>query len=246
MNVLIVDDEQLARQRLRHMLSGMGENIVGEAATGEQALQQTQNSSPDVILMDIRMPGMDGLEAAGYINQMDNPPAIIFTTAYSDHALEAFETHAIDYLLKPIKQERLANAISAAKRLTRAQIQRLRGQDEVLEQARTKICVKSRGSLELVPIEEIIYFKADQKYVTLKTDDHEYLIEESLKALELEFNSRFVRIHRNALVSENHIAGLSKNEAGHQCILLCDTDDALEISRRHLPDIRKKLKSLSS
>jgi len=131
MNVLIVDDEQLARQRLRHMLSGMGEQVVGEAATGEQALQQTMNSSPDLVLMDIRMPGMDGLEAAGYINQMDNPPAIIFTTAYTDHALAAFEAHAVDYLLKPIKQDSLANAINAAKRLTRAQIQRLRS-DEVI------------------------------------------------------------------------------------------------------------------
>jgi len=244
MNVLIVDDEQLARQRLRHMLSGMGEHVIGEAATGEQALQQTQNSSPDLVLMDIRMPGMDGLEAAGYINQMDNPPAIIFTTAYSDHALQAFETHAIDYLLKPIKQDRLANAINAAKRLTRIQIQRLRNDEE--GEARSRICVKSRGALELVPIEEIIYFKADQKYVTLKTDDHEYLIEESLKTLEEEFANRFVRIHRNALVSEKHIVGLSKNETGHQCIVLNDTDDALEISRRHLPTIRKKLKSMSS
>jgi len=244
MNVLIVDDEQLARQRLRHMLSGMGEHVIGEAATGEQALQQTQHASPDVILMDIRMPGMDGLEAAGYINQMDNPPAIIFTTAYSDHALQAFETHAIDYLLKPIKRDRLAYAISAAKRLTRVQIQRLRNED--MDDRRSRICVKSRGSLELVPIEEIIYFKADQKYVTLKTDDHEYLIEESLIALEQEFANRFVRIHRNALVSENHIAGLSKNETGHQCILLDDTDDVLEISRRHLPTIRKKLKNLSN
>jgi len=244
MNVLIVDDEQLARQRLRHMLSGMGEHVIGEAATGEQALQQTQHASPDVILMDIRMPGMDGLEAAGYINQMDNPPAIIFTTAYSDHALQAFETHAIDYLLKPIKRDRLAYAISAAKRLTRVQIQRLRNED--MDDSRSRICVKSRGSLELVPIEEIIYFKADQKYVTLKTDDHEYLIEESLIALEQEFANRFVRIHRNALVSENHIAGLSKNETGHQCILLDDTDDVLEISRRHLPTIRKKLKNLSN
>ena len=244
MNVLIVDDEQLARQRLRHMLSGMGEHVVGEAANGEQALQQTQNASPDVVLLDIRMPGMDGLEAAGYINQMENPPAIIFTTAYTDHALRAFETHAVDYLLKPIKQDRLASAISAAKRLTRAQIEQLRIDDT--NEARSKICVKSRGSLELVPIEEIIYFKADQKYVTLKTDDHEYLIEESLKALEAEFANRFVRIHRNALVSENHIVGLSRNDTGHQCIVLDDTDDVLEVSRRHLPTIRKKLKNLSS
>ncbi|UCB54171.1 MAG: response regulator transcription factor [Thiotrichales bacterium] len=244
MNVLIVDDEQLARQRLRHMLSGMGEQVVGEAATGEQALQQTMNASPDLVLMDIRMPGMDGLTAAGYINQMDNPPAIIFTTAYSDHALKAFEAHAVDYLLKPIRQDSLASAINAAKRLTRAQIQRLRTDDE--NDSRDKICVKSRGSLELVPIDEVIYFKADQKYVTLKTDDHEYLIEESLKALEQEFAHRFVRIHRNALVSQHRITGISKNGDGHQCIVLNDTDDILEISRRHLPTIRKRLKNMSN
>ena len=244
MNVLIVDDEQLARQRLRHMLSGMGEQVVGEAATGEQALQQTMNSSPDLVLMDIRMPGMDGLTAAGYINQMDNPPAIIFTTAYSDHALKAFEAHAVDYLLKPIRQDSLADAINAAKRLTRAQIQRLRTDEE--NDSRDTICVKSRGSLELVPIDEVVYFKADQKYVTLKTDDHEYLIEESLKALEQEFAHRFVRIHRNALVSERRITGISKNGDGHQCIVLNDTDDILEISRRHLPSIRKRLKGVGN
>ena len=106
--------------------------------------------------------------------------------------------------------------------------------------------MKKRGELELIPIEDIVYFKADQKYVTLRTEDHEYLIEESLKALEQEFAHRFVRIHRNALVSEYHISGISKNEDGHQCIVLNDTDDILEISRRHLPSIRRKLKNMSN
>jgi len=244
MNVLIVDDEQLARQRLRHMLSGMGEHVVGEATNGEQALQQSLHANPDLVLMDIRMPGMDGLEAAGYINQLDNPPAIIFTTAYSDHALKAFETHAVDYLLKPIKQDRLATAISAARRLTRAQLERLRIEKD--STSRNRICVKSRGSLELIPVEDIIYFKADQKYVTLRTDDHEYLIEESLKSLEEEFAGTFVRIHRNALVAEGQIAGLTRDKTGHQCIVLSDTEELLEISRRHLPSLRKKLKSLTA
>jgi two-component system response regulator AlgR len=120
MNVLIVDDEHLARQRLRKLLSATSEyQVVGEAETGEDALRKTQASHPDVILMDIRMPGMDGIEAARYINRMDKPPAIIFTTAFSDHALSAFETHAIDYLLKPIKQSRLEAALEAAKRMPR-------------------------------------------------------------------------------------------------------------------------------
>ena len=242
MNVLIVDDEQLARQRLRHMLSGAGgHHIVGEAETGEQALKQAQLSNPDIVLMDIRMPGMDGLEAASYINRLENPPAIIFTTAYSEHALKAFETHAVDYLLKPIKQERLEAAIRSARRLNKAQLNKLRN-DEDEGPARSKICVKIRGSLELVPVEDIIYFKADQKYVSLRTADHEYLIEESLKTLETEFEHRFLRIHRNALVAENYINGLVKNGSGHACLIFKDIDDQLEVSRRHLPDIRKKIK----
>ena len=242
MNVMIVDDEQLARQRLRHMVGEIGgHRVIGEAETGEQALQHAQHCNPDIILMDIRMPGMDGLQAANYISRMHNPPAIIFTTAYSDHALNAFETHAVDYLLKPIKQERLKNALDAARRVTRAQL------DHLLEiendDSRSKICVKTRGELELIPIEDIIYFKADQKYVTLRTEDHEYLIEESLKSLETEFGSRLMRIHRNALVSESYVNGMVKNEDGHSCIALNGIEDKLEISRRHLPEVRKKLKA---
>jgi len=242
MNVLIVDDEQLARQRLRKLLSAnSGYQIIGEAETGEDALRKTQSSHPDVVLMDIRMPGMDGIEAARYISRMDKPPAIIFTTAYSDHALNAFETHAIDYLLKPIKQSRLEAALDAAKRMNKAQLSQLR-EDET-GAARQKICVKNRGSLELIPVEEIIYFKADQKYVTLRTAEQEYLIEESLKLLEEEFSQQFMRIHRNALVAQQMLHGLTKNDAGHACISFNDIDDLLEISRRHLPFIRKQLKT---
>ena len=242
MNVLIVDDEQLARQRLRKMLSAnSGYKIIGEAETGEDALRKTQTAQPDVVLMDIRMPGMDGIEAASYINRMDKPPAIIFTTAYSDHALNAFETHAIDYLLKPIKQSRLEAALDAAKRMNKAQLNQLR--DNKNTDRRNKICIKSRGSLELIPVEEIIYFKADQKYVTLRTVDQEYLIEEPLKALEEEFIDQFIRIHRNALVAQRMLNGLTKNHDGHACISFDEVDDLLEVSRRHLPAIRKKLKS---
>ncbi len=242
MNVLIVDDEQLARQRLRKMLSvNSGYQIIGEAETGEDALRKTQASRPDVVLMDIRMPGMDGIEAASYINRMDKPPAIIFTTAFSDHALNAFETHAIDYLLKPIKQSRLEAALEAAKRMNKAQLSQLREQETIV--VRSKICIKNRGSLELIPIEEIIYFKADQKYVTLRTADQEYLIEESLKALEDEFFNQFIRIHRNALVAQHMLHGLTKNRNNQPCITFSEIDDLLEVSRRHLPFIRKKLKS---
>jgi two-component system response regulator AlgR len=242
MNVLIVDDELLARQRLRKMLSATsGYQIIGEAETGEDALRKIQASHPDVVLMDIRMPGMDGIEAASYINRMDKPPAIIFTTAFSDHALSAFETHAIDYLLKPIKQSRLEAALEAAKRMNKAQLSQLRENES--GNNRQKICVKSRGTLELIPIEEIAYFKADQKYVTLRTTEQEYLLEESLKALEEEFAHLFIRIHRNALVAQHMMHGLTKNHDGHPCIHFKDIDDLLEVSRRHLPFIRKKLRT---
>ncbi len=242
MNVLIVDDEQLARQRLRKLLTETSEyRIIGEAETGEDALRKTQASNPDVVLMDIRMPGMDGIEAASYINRLDKPPAIIFTTAFSDHALQAFETHAIDYLLKPIKRNRLAAALDAAKRMNKAQLSQLL--DTKTDNSRQKICVKTRGALELIPVEEIIYFKADQKYVTLRTAEQEYLIEESLKALETEFSQHFIRIHRNALVAQRMLNGLTKNDDGHACVSFKDVDDLLEVSRRHLPCIRKKLRS---
>ena len=242
MNVLIVDDEQLARQRLRKLLSAnSGYQIIGEAVTGEDALRKTQASRPDVVLMDIRMPGMDGIEAASYINRMDKPPAIIFTTAFSDHALNAFEIHAIDYLLKPIKQSRLEAALDAAKRMNKAQLSQLCEQE--IATARSKICIKNRGSLELIPVDEIIYFKADQKYVTLRTADQEYLIEESLKTLEEEFSDQFIRIHRNALVAQHMLHGLTKNNDSQACIRFSEIDDLLEVSRRHLPFIRKKLKT---
>jgi len=241
MNVLIVDDEQLARQRLKKLLStNTVYQIIGEAITGEDALRKVQASQPDVILMDIQMPGMGGIEAANYINRLDKPPAIIFTTAYSEYALEAFETHAIDYLLKPIKQSRLEAALDAAKRINKAQLSGLRGNET--GKSRQKICVKSRGALELIPIEEIIYFKADQKYVTLRTAEQEYLIEESLKNLEDEF-PQFLRIHRNALVSQDVLHGITKNNDGHACVSFAEIDDLLEISRRHLPDIRKRIRN---
>ena len=245
MKILIVDDEQLARQRLRHMLvSSEQHTIVGEAATGEQALTLAQNLKPDLVFMDIRMPGMDGIEAANYLSHLESSPAIVFTTAFGEHALSAFDSHAVAYLLKPIKQDQLDDAIKSAGRLNRAQITQLKNAEN--STARSKICVKIRGTLELVPIEDIIYFKADQKYITLRTDDHEYLIEESLKALETEFENRFIRIHRNALVSEHFINGLQKNTQGHLCLSFNHIDDLLEISRRHLPMVRKILKATNS
>jgi len=244
MNILIVDDEPLARQRLIGLVQELnGFDVCGNASNGKDALRLAQELKPDVVLLDIRMPGMDGIETAHHMNRLSKPPAIVFTTAFSEHALTAFETHAVDYLLKPIKQERLAEALRAAARLTKPQLEQIKLIDEE-PKVRSHICVKTRGNLELVPIETIRYFLADHKYVTLRTDDHECLIEESLKSLESEFSHLFTRIHRNALIADRFMTGLEKNNEGHCVITIEGIDDRLEISRRHLPHVRKKIKNL--
>lgn len=243
MKVLIVDDEAPARSRLHDMLAVLdGYSVCGAAANGEEALQLAGQHQPDVLLMDIRMPGMDGLEAAQHLQSLEQPPAIIFTTAYNDYALQAFETHAVDYLLKPVRRERLAEALRNARRLTRIQAAALN--DDAEDGARQRICAQVRGSLQLIKVDEVRYFLADQKYVTVCTADSKVLIEETLKALEDEFAGQFVRIHRNALVSRRYLAGLEKDEEGHTRVRLAGVDATLEVSRRHSAALRRLLKAL--
>ena len=243
MKILIVDDEKPARDRLSRMVGDLGQHeLVGEAVNGVEALGMSQSREPDIVLMDIRMPGMDGIEAARHIARLDEPPAVIFTTAFSDHALEAFETHAVDYLLKPVKQERLKAAIDAAIRPTRAQAARSGNALSGLE-PRQHICARVRGSLVLVPIDDIFYFHAEQKYVTVRHREGEVLIEDALKALETEFGDRFFRIHRNALVSLEALGGMQSDNDGH-LVTFRDIDDKLEVSRRHLPGVRKIIRNL--
>ncbi|MBA3581515.1 MAG: response regulator transcription factor [Gammaproteobacteria bacterium] len=242
MRVLIVDDESPARERLKRLILSETEcQVVGEASNGVEAIAEFNRCHPDVILLDIRMPEMDGLETARHLMRNETPPAIIFTTAYSDHALEAFEAHAVDYLLKPVRIERLQEALTTAKRNTRAQIERVHdtaGGDAI----RTHICVRLRGNLELIPIDDIVYFQAEHKYVTIRHKQGEALIEESLVNLEQEFGERFLRVHRNALVGISEIHGLEKNTSGVHRITLNSVDDRLDVSRRHLPTVRKFLR----
>ena len=243
MKILIVDDEKPARDRLSRMVGELdAHELVGEAVNGLEALGMAQSLEPDIVLLDIRMPGMDGIEAARHIAKLDEPPAVIFVTAFSDHALEAFETHAVDYLLKPVKQERLQTALDATIRPTRAQTSRSNGVLSGLE-PRQHICARVRGSLVLVPIENIYYFHAEQKYVTVRHTEGEVLIEDALKGLEAEFGDRFHRIHRNALVSLSRLAGMQSEDDG-QCLTFRDIDDTLEVSRRHLPGVRKIIRNL--
>jgi len=246
MRVLVVDDEAPARERLLRMLESLDSyTVCGEAATGQAALALAEERQPDIMLMDIRMPGMDGLEAARHLLALEQPPAVIFTTAYSDHALEAFEMHAVDYLLKPVRRERLAEALANARRLTRVQAAAL-GQAGLQGAARTRICARVRGSLQLIPVEEIRYFQADQKYVTVATAEGQVLIEETLKSLEDEFREQFIRVHRNALVAVRFLHGLGKDDGGHFRVRLAGVEEQLEISRRHVADVRQRIKSLQS
>jgi two-component system response regulator AlgR len=242
MKCLVVDDEALARERLVRMLGDCnGCQVCGEAAGGAQALEQIHQLQPDLVLLDIRMPGMDGMEVARHMLELDGAPAVIFTTAYGDHALEAFETQAVDYLLKPVHPDRLRQALSKAQRLNGDQLERMRASGA--DSSRTHLCARSRGNLVLVAVEDIVYLQADNKYVTVCAPDTRILIEESLRSLEQEFADRFVRIHRNALVASRAIRGLEKDAEGHFRIALEGVDERLEVSRRLLPDVRKRIRS---
>jgi len=239
MKCLVVDDEALARERLVRILGECGDcQVCGEAAGGEQALQKVQQLQPDVVLLDIRMPGMDGLEVARHMLKLDDVPAVIFTTAYGDHALEAFETQAVDYLLKPVHPERLQQALDRAQRLSSAQLERIQGGLH-----RAHLCARNRGNLELIAIEDVVYLQADNKYVTVCAAERQILIEESLRSLEQEFADFFIRIHRNALVAVSAIRGLEKDAQGRCRVVLAGVDERLEVSRRLLPDVRKCIKA---
>jgi len=240
MRVMIVDDEKPAQDRLSSMLNAKnGYHVCAAAANGLEAIRYAEEHKPDVALMDIRMPGMDGLEAARHLSDMDEPPAVIFTTAFGEHALEAFETQAVAYLLKPIREEKLLSALDKASKLNKAQLAQLSAGEE---NSRTHICARVRGNLELIPITEIVYFQADQKYVTVRHMQGEVLIEEPLKSLEDEFAKDYIRVHRNALVSKTRMAGLNKTPEGRFQLVLKGMDDKLEISRRHVAEVRRFLK----
>lgn len=241
MKVLIVDDEAPARDRLKRLLQDKPDyEVVAEAANGMEAIQQFNRTQPDIVLLDIRMPVMDGIEAAQHLANQDTPPALIFTTAYGDHALQAFETHAIDYLLKPIRRERLDEALAATQRTNRAQVTQVA--EEAHPEGRSHICVRQRGNLELIAVEDIHYFFAEHKYVTLRHAGGEVLIEESLVSLEKEFGDRFLRVHRNCLIAIEQLHGLEKLPDGTHRIQLKDCEDTLEVSRRHLSTVRKILR----
>lgn len=238
LRVLVVDDEPLARERLSHLVEELpAVELAGVASSGEEALLMAGRLRPEVVLLDIRMPGMDGLEAAHHLARMPEPPAVIFTTAYEQHALAAFEAQAAGYLLKPVRPDKLQEALERARRPTRAQLARIA---EGTGGPRTRIAVRARDELRLVPVEDVVSFIAEQKYTTMKHRGGEELIEESLKALEEEFPARFVRIHRNALVAIAHVEGLERDAEGHHHVRL-KGGAMLPVSRRLATEVARTL-----
>lgn len=245
LRVLIVDDEAPARHRLRDVLADCAAQlpveIVGEATSGLDALSQIQQQPVDAVLLDIRMPGMDGLECAAHLNRLSPPPAVIFSTAYDAYACQAFDLNAVDYLVKPVRAERLVRALSRAKRLSHAALEQLR---EAYPNARSHLSISEKGRIVLIPVTDILYLKAELKYVTVRTAAREFLIEESLVRLESEFGDAFVRIHRNCLVAAGRIREIGKQpgeDEGH-FLRLDGLDERLPVSRRQYSVLREKIR----
>lgn len=236
--VFIVDDEPPARNRLKDLLTDCAEQLpltlVGEAGNGVEALDKLSEVHADVVLMDIRMPQMDGIELAQHLNKLHKPPVIVFTTAYDSYAVNAFEERAIDYLLKPIRLGRLFEALTRARNAVPVRSEVLQ---ELTPEPRKNLSIHERGKIMLVPIEHVLYLRAELKYITVRTAEHEYIIEESLIALEKEFAARFVRIHRNCLVAKEEIEGFEKvaetdDSEAHWTVKLKGLEELLPISRR--------------
>ncbi len=246
MRVLVVDDEAPARERLRQLLDDIdGFECSGDAANGEAALAIVNEHPPDIVLLDIRMPGMDGIQTAHHINALNEPPAIVFTTAYDEYAIEAFDARAIGYVLKPVRRAKLEAALAQAARLARSALREAADAAGV-ESRRKHICARTTDRMTLIPIDDISHFVADQKYVLVKHTRGETLIDESLKSLEEEFDDLFVRIHRSALVAVDKVERVEKTRDGRTRIVMRDgsqaSDKELIISRRHIANVRRRLK----
>lgn len=243
MRVLLVDDEPLARERLAALLAEIdGVIVIGEAGNGREALEAATRLQPDVLLLDIRMPAMDGFEVARHLAALETPPGLIFCTAFGDHALAAFEANAVDYLVKPVRAERLRAALAKARRWNGEGARALAAIEP--GRRRTHLCARVRGSLVLVPVTDIDYLLAEDKYVIVRHAKGEVLIEEPLKALEQEFEGRFVRIHRNCLVALARLSGLTRGADGRLFASIGGVATTLEVSRRNLPALRRLVRTL--
>jgi two-component system, LytTR family, response regulator AlgR len=245
MKLLIVDDEAPARERLRRLLEEIGDcEVIAEAGNGEEALALCGDTQPDIVLLDIRMPGLSGIEVARHIDSLEDPPAVIFTTAYDQYAVEAFETEAVGYLLKPVRKEKLAHALRHAGRISPTRLAKV-ARSAGIEHRREQICARLGEQLRLIPVTDIYYFLADQKYITVRHKGGENLIDESLKALAEEFSADFVRIHRNALVAEKQISAVERTDDSQYVVRMRDCGAVLQVSRRHAAELLRRIRGES-
>jgi two-component system, LytTR family, response regulator AlgR len=240
MKIFIADDEEPARERLKELLDDIAaevpSSVVGEARNGLEAIERLPESGAQVLLLDIQMPGMGGLEVARHLTGLEQPPTVVFVTAHDRHAVEAFELNALDYLLKPVRAERLAAALKKASSPKRDQLAK------ASQIAREYLSVAERHRIVLVPVREIIFLRAEQKYVTVRTRTREHLIEEPLVALEREFAASFVRIHRNCLVARAAIRGFERSSADDEpnwLVVLDGLEEKLPVSRRQWPTLKE-------
>ena len=245
MDILICDDEPLAVERLSRLVSQLGHQVIATAQHGQQALEMVQQFEPDVVLLDIQMPEMDGLSCAQHLAHFNPTPAIVFCTAFDEHALQAIQSQAKGYLLKPIAKDDLETVVESVTKLTQAQLTHLEKKELMEEKVqRQQIAAKTYRGLELIPVENIYYFLADQKYVTVRHKNGSVLIDETLKDLETEFADRFIRIHRNALISLDYLDGLEMVSSGQYQVRCRELDERLAVSRRHLPLLRERMQNL--
>lgn len=248
LQVVIVDDEAPARSRLKELLADCAAElplvVAGEAASGPEAIELLAAEPADVVLLDVRMPEMDGIEVAQHLQKLDRPPAVVFATAYDAYAIRAFEVNAVDYLLKPIRLARLKEALVRAVVAPRAEVL-----DAIARAARTHLSAQERGRVHLIPVKDVLYLKAELKYVTVRTAAREYLIEEALTKLEEEFGKRFVRTHRNCLVARAAVRGFErtmKDGEAYWEVLLDGVEERIAVSRRQQHIVREFGKAGSS
>ena len=249
MRVLVVDDEELARLRLRGLVDECAQpraEVVGEAASAAQALVWLATQQCDVILLDVQMPGRDGTQLAAELRQREGAPAVVFVTAHAEHAVKAFDLEAVDYVTKPVRRERLQAAL---KRVAQRRALPMAEHEEEEVDEEPVIVVSDRGRVIRVPLSDVLYLKAELKYVTLRTADHTYVLDDSLAELEERLGSRFLRVHRNALVSRKAVRALERrivtggDEEGGEAWAVCiaPVEEWLAVSRRQVASVREAL-----
>ncbi|MGP5221323.1 LytR/AlgR family response regulator transcription factor [Psychrobacter celer] len=245
MRIVVCDDEPLARERLARIVQESGHQVVAQATTGAEAIVAVKTQQPDIILLDIRMPEMDGVRCAQALNELEHPPAIIFVTAYDHYAIAALKANAIGYLLKPANKDELLEALNKAKNLNAAQLNEIRKlEDPTARPIREHIAARTHRGVELIKLTDIYYFTADQKYVKVRHKNGIVLIDETLKELEQEFEDRLFRVHRNAIINLSFLDYLETLDAGQYQVRFKGINETLAVSRRHLPALRDKIQSM--